>query len=327
MEDDEKLSIISDAIKGIDEPKEADAAPTEEEQPATEEAATEEQPEEEAAASEEQPQQEETDPEADTPEAALKKEMDELGLKTRSRARFEKLTKDLSEAHQKLEGYKDFDSIKTRAQAADELESTIRNTGITPENFGTLMNVTADMNSGDPDRMRRAHQFVTAQAQYLEQQLGMSPEGLDPDLAQQVQGQKMTQEVALELMQHRRASQLHQSRNQHQERQQQAVFAQQEGARSVAAFEQSISSDPHLAAKMPTLKAHLASIVQTVPPQQWAASLQNFYKSLPNPAPAQKAPAVGAVPLRPTGASRTMTKTIDDPFEAMKAAVQGVKAA
>lgn len=234
----------------------------------------------------------------DEPDEDVEKEIAERGLKGKSADRFREITRE-NKRLRELEPQ--FEAAVARAR---EWEDTVASTGATPEQFGRALTFLQLINTGDPVKMRQAYDAIAAEQKWLAEKLGIEAPGYDPldqhaDLKASVDSGDMTRKAALEVAQARRVQGMateSQQRTQQQAEQQQRI--QQAAGKVTALGQQWAASDPHYAAKLPALKQQLEVIRQYVAPEGWAAAVEAFYKTIPNPAP--KPPPPNS-PARATG--------------------------
>jgi len=158
--------------------------------------------------------------------------------------------------------------------------------------------------------MGQAYDAMQKELQWLGQKIGREAPGFDPlsefpDLAEKVKSGDMTREVAAELVQNRKHQALQQQHAESQQTAQQAQFAQQQGLQEVQALGAQLrAGDPQFQQKFAYRAPTVEIIQQTLPPDQWAAAIQNAYQRLPAlPAAAPAAPAATARPNNPARAS------------------------
>jgi len=269
----------------------------------------------------------------DRQKAEIEAEVNALGLKEKSAARFRELSARPTQQA--------FDEISAKAAKADEWQTAIASTGATPDQFGRVMNYLSAINSGDPQKMVLVYDAMLAEMKWLGQRIGKEVPGVfDPldkhrDLAEEVGKGELTRQRALEIVQQRehaaRSSELTQRQQAEFQRQQQFQQANEQAMgdlRAVGARFQ--ASDPAFSQKMAYLQPTLQVIQQTMHPSEWAAAAQRAYLALPSiasaPAPAAgQKPTVGAVPLRPTGATNAQIRQPKDDMEAFSMGVASIR--
>lgn len=232
--------------------------------------------------------------------SAVEKEIKELGITNeRTQARFRELIGRAAEAER----------LAPIVERAKQWEETIESTGAKPEQLGQALNYLAAVNSGDPNALRQAHQFLSTELEWLSKQLGLPAPGYDPlsdfpDLAEQVRNGDTTRELAHEVAARRRAEALQAQRNervqQSTQQQEQEAAARTTALREVATLGQQLrASDPKFAAKYDMIKPMVAVIQETLPPAQWAAAIQKAYSAVQLPAAPPPPPTPN--PARPSG--------------------------
>jgi hypothetical protein len=273
--------------------------------------------------------------------AEIEAEMDSLGLKERSRARFQSLSRENNElrpikAALEAAGIKDVADIPSlieRAEAGEVFQDAIKATGAPPSDFGRALDILADMNSGDPVRQMRGLDALNEVVKHWSPILGREAEGVDPftnhpDLAEAVESGEITRAHALELAQSRSVQRLQEASVQQRQQQTQAEQAQQQAEQTARSQltdlgNQLAAQDPHYAAKFPSLKAALISIMENTPPERWAAAAARAYQALPNPtvqAPASTTPTHR--PLRANAIRESVVPEFTDPFQALMAGIK-----
>ncbi len=271
-----------------------------------------------------------------------------LGLKAKAAERFHELTaqvKDLAPLREALDkaGVKleDLPKLAERAKVAEDLSAMVRETGATPEQYGSALDYLKMVNAaakGDRQAAEAAYTVMEKELRVLAQLLGKEVPGVhDPlaqyqDLADAVTAGDMTRKYALEVAAARTQSSVVKHHQQSQTEQQTNAQAAQTAAAQLAALDaQWKQSDPHYAVRRPALSKMVEQIQATQPPTQWAKATQEAYAAIaaiPVAAPASAAPAkppVGPVPLRPTGARPTLVPQTDDPYEAMNLGIASVR--
>lgn len=253
----------------------------------------------------------------------LADEMKELGITNeRSQKRFRELTERAAEV----------ESLRPMAERYQQWEETIRETKANPQQMGQALNYLAAVNSGDPAAMGQAYELMQQEMVWLAQKLGRPAPGYDPlsefpDLAEQVSSGTTTRELAQELAANRRAQVLQQeTRTRHMNETQRAAESQQleqQAMQQVADLGQQLrTSDPQFQAKFAALQPTVVFIQRTLPPQHWAAAIQEAYRAIPAAAPAPApAPSPAAAPTpprnpaRPSGANLAAAPTKENAFD------------
>lgn len=250
-------------------------------------------------------------------------EMKDLGITNeRTQKRFRELTERAAEVEQ----------LRPMAERYQQWEETIRETRANPQQMGQALNYLAAVNSGDPNALNQAYEFMQQEMTWLAQKLGRAAPGYDPltehpDLAQQVQAGEVTRAAAEELARSRRAQALQQESHTRQltEAQQaaQAQQLEQQAMQQVAELGQQLrTTDPAFEAKFRALQPTVAFIQRTLPPNQWAAAIREAYRAIPahvaQPAPPPATPAAVAPPrnpARPSGANLAAAPTKENAFD------------
>jgi hypothetical protein len=209
----------------------------------------------------------------------------------------------------------------------------IRESGATPEQFKTAMQLLRLLNSPDPLEQTQALQQLQGAAAALAQRLGHVPPGADPldgqkDLLDAVNAGQMPRQYAEEVAKARlreaalarwqKEQQARQQAQQHQTAAQAAAI--QQGRDAVAGVEAALkASDPHYASKVAMLKSDQAfmAMMKALPPSQWAATFAAKYAALQLPAAAR--PAASPQPLRAKTPAGSVAKEPSSVGEAIRA--------
>lgn len=251
---------------------------------------------------------------------AIDAEIKDLGI---SNERTQKRFRELSERAAEVE------ALRPAAERGQQWEETIKSTGANPEQMGNALNYLAAVNSRDPAAMAQAYDFMQQEMAWLAKELGRPAPGYDPlaehaDLGRQVADGEITRAAAEELIRTRRAAALQQDSQQRQRQQaeQQASEEQahQQALQQVGALGQQLrAADPQFEARFKSIQPIVAVIQNTLPPQQWAAAIQQAYLAAPAPAvaqPAQRPPAAAPNnPARATGVDLAQAPTKENAFD------------
>lgn len=212
------------------------------------------------------------------------------------------------------------DIAKTVTAERDTLKSNygeimgyITDSGATPQQYGQALDYIGAINSGDPQKMNAAWEFMVGEMQALGRILGKDVPGLDytanhPDIKAALAANQITPDAAKELARHRdaqAAQQQHlQQQNQQNQTQQQRNEALGRGRDALNALGAQLRTDPEYARKAPILNAALKGTFQQLNPDQWAAAYKRAYDNLKLPAapkavvPAKKSNLPANQPMR-----------------------------
>ncbi len=246
----------------------------------------------------------------------------ELGLKGKAEVRFREMAGTIKTLSQEVE------PLRVEADRGREWERLVTETKASPEQFSQSLGYLSYINSGDPKKMGEAFDFLLNELTSLGKNIGREVPGLvDPiadheDLKQAVTFGEMTRAAALELAQRRTAEARNTERataTEQQTRQQQEF---DKGMTDVADLSTRLKAEnPALfQAKLEVLAPLLDQVRQTVAPSKWVATIEDIYKRIqvtpavaaaPAPAPIAR-PPVGAMPLRATGTSMPMARSLKD---------------
>lgn len=269
------------------------------------------------------------------PDAAVEKEIAELGLKEKGAARLRELSAEVKAAAPMREALEkvgvkspeELNAFLQRNQAMTAVMDMMVDTGATNEQFTQTfdyLGLVHRANKGDRAAAQQAFEMVGREYAELAKALGKEIPGVhDPlaehaDLQADVEAGAITRERALELAEGRRIAALQgQARSQQQEEAQRAASQQQaiEGGRAALNdLERGlVAADPTYAAKREAFYARVREICRDFPPAQWAAAAKLAYDGIAAPAPAKPAPG----PMRPGGPRPVIAPTTDDPMEAL----------
>lgn len=315
-----------------DEPAPAAAADAQEPAAAEADPVVEPEPKPEAAAKADEPK-----PEPD----AIETEITSLNLKEKSAERFRELAAEREAMAPMREAMKELgiEDPRLAAQAlvrvrdADYVMSRVVETQSSPDQFDKTLEYLALVNrgaGGDMAALEQAWALIEPEIQVLANALGKEIPGMvDPlaahdDLRAEVEAGDLPRARALEIAKDRQRNAMQQSAR---ESQQKTVEQQQAQQQAIDTGRQSLNelgaelqaADPaRYAALGPVLVAKVKEITANHPPSEWAARAARAYATLPLPAAPAPRPAVGHVPLRPTGGRPDVTPaTFDDPMAAM----------
>ena len=298
-------------------------------------------PEGDAAASEKP--SEGAQPETPTPKASHEQdaeaeaEISALGLKQKAAERFRELTAELKALAPLRERAAEFEARGQQAERAQQWEETVQSTGATPEQMGNALGYLAAVNSRDPAAMAQAYDFMQQEMAWLAKELGRSAPGYDPvadhaDLAKRVEAGELSRSVAEELAQSRRMQAMQQDNQQRQRQSSEQAAAVQQVEQQAMEQVQSLgvqlrTADPqHFDAKLKAIQPMMQMIQASLPPQQWAAAIQQAYMAAPTPAtPVAVAPAAPAPSaVRPGGPRGGMSpQRFDSVEDALDFAIDG----
>ena len=269
------------------------------------------------------------------PDAAVEKEIKDLGLKAKAAERFR-------EAATKIATFeKEIEPLKAAKQQLDEWNGFLAASTVSPQQLGAMVEVGKALNGNDLAKKGVAFDTMLTTLVELGKQLGREVPGLvdpldaHPDLKAAVENGEITPELA---KQHasQRAALKHSERVTHQQteqqqHQQEVQTANQQLAALGANLKNGnaalgVAPDPFFEVKMQMLAPALEVIQNSLPPSKWAEAAARAYGQLPQPstvAPvpvpgARKPPAVGHMPVRPgnSGAAlRPKPRSDEEAFE------------
>ena len=225
-------------------------------------------------------------PEEETPEATDANSEDELyaepeGLKPKAQERFRTLVEANKSKDQELE--------ESRSTVS-EIQKTITETGISPQEFGGLLDFARMATSQSPDEKKQAFQIAKNEMQRLAKEIGVEEGGVDlldgyQDLQEKVDNYELDRSDAVELANARRGQQrVSQQQQDAVQQQQQSANQQSDVDNSAQAIETYMlnqqKTDIDFAAKEKYLMGQVGTIQQQYPPSQWPAVVAQLYNAL-----------------------------------------------
>ncbi len=222
-------------------------------------------------------------------------------------------------------------------QQLDSVRRMVTDSGLAPEEFGTVLNLGKLYKSNDPKDLQTALQQIEGLRADIATRLGTEVAGIDllaqhPDLKQRVEGMTLSREDALEMVRLRTQNQTAQrSQDQSREFQQFQVTVQQAAQQMDATLEQRKHQPGH-EAKVAFIKGQLADpvklqqFVTTYEPHQWQAAVLMMYDAFSPPAAPAPAAAPSPQPLRPGNVS-SGARIATQPTNAMDAVQSAFAAA
>ena len=171
-----------------------------------------------------------------------------------------------------------------------EIQKTIQNTGISPEEFSGLLDFARMAVSQSPEEKKQAFQIAKNEMQRLAKEIGIEEGGVDlldgfQDLQDKVENYELERGDAIELANARRGQQkiVQQQQNATQQ-QQQSQYAQvtlEQATNDISSFMKGReSTDIDFAAKEKYLMGQVEKIQQKYPPEQWSAVVAQLYDAL-----------------------------------------------
>jgi hypothetical protein len=282
----------------------------------------------------------------DEPDAAVEKEIVDLGLKGKTAVRFRELSRDRSEMAPIREvltaaGITDFTNVPAQleqmsrmAKFAEEWTQTIQSTGANDQQFGAVLGYLQLVNSGDPQSMQKAYDAMKIELSWLEEKLGIQVAGgadpldLYPDLKEEVRTGSLDRKRAEELATGRNKEKAREKleAEQVQRRQAQAQeFTPEKGVEAVKALANELyaTDKEGFAARLKVMEPGIQTIQATMPPAKWEGAVRELWKRTPAPK-VPKTKVGGNLPLRGTGNNDNMGRK---PKDALDAFSMGVDAA
>jgi len=206
--------------------------------------------------------------------------------------------------------------VKALAVSRDAILGVLKETNTTQEDLGNLLEFNRLIKSGQPADMETALKIVTNQRLALLKALGREGDGHDPltefpDLAQEVEDQKITRERALELAAVRKRDAITKANAEAQQRGKQSaqqkhdaeVKAQQDGLASIESWSAQVAkTDIDFKAKEAILLPKITEIVKNNPPDSWLKTIKLAYSMIVVQKASSALPKTGDQPLRASGA-------------------------
>lgn len=280
--------------------------------------------------------------EAPKPDADTEKEITDLKLKDKSADRFRELSSEVKAAAPVMAAIKEagipVEQLPSALQAASNHKEWVQqvvDTGATPEQYADslhLLSLVAKAQQGDHASAEAALQALAPLVADIAKLTGREVPGVyDPidahaDLKAAIESGDMTKKAALEVARSRQVVANTTQQSTQRQQSEQATRAAQAGVNDLIAIDAELkASDADYARKRPILDGIVQSIRETLPPAQWGAATRRAYARIQLPAaPApvqQAAPAVGHVPLRPTGTRANLQPEFENPMDAMEAGI------
>ena len=266
---EEKQNVVDTILSELNEDEEPEQIPDDPPEPKEEEA-----------------KEETTDePKEEKPTEAVDSK-DELyeepeGLKPKAQERFRSLVEANKSKEQELE-----ESRNTVA----EIQKTIQNTGVSPEEFGGLLDFARMANSQSPDEKRQAFNIAKGEMQRLAKEIGVEEGGVDlldgfQDLQQKVDNYELDRNDAIELANARRGQQRMTEQNkQVEQKKQQSLTQQSDIQKSTQSIEEFMANrqktDIDFDAKEKYLMGQVQNIQEQYPPSQWPTVVASLYDAL-----------------------------------------------
>lgn len=265
------VDAVQKALSEDDEPQPSDVK----DEPKSEPEAKEEVPEE-PKAKDEVKSQEKVIPEPDNTEPEFYREPE--NLQPKASQRFRDLVSDNKAKASEL---------AQATEAVSQIQKSVTESGLSPNEFATLLDYGKLAVSSDRSQKEQALQFARAEVQRLSQDMGVEVEGVDlldgfNDLQDQVDNYELSREHAVELANSRRSQQRVESQQQqvHQQQQQQVqnTSSIQNATKDIESFmDQQKKMDIDFNAKEKYLLSQVDYIQKNYQPSQWASVVSQLY--------------------------------------------------
>lgn len=227
-------------------------------------------------------------------EKAVEDEIKSLGLtNAKSQERFRTLANEAAEGRQLKT---QLDELKTVNDQQNQIFEQLDNQGVSGEQFGLMVAIAGDVNSGDPVRQKRAYDQLMVQVVELAKGLGIEAPGFDPiaahaDLAKEVEEGLLDRARAAEIAHSRQTAKLATQHQQTTTQQAQYAAEVKAGSQSLDQLEVQLKArDPQYNEKRKILEPTLRAAFAHIPPSQWAGEFAKAYGMLNLPAPAAAPP-------------------------------------
>tara|TARA_R110002167_G_scaffold42513_1_gene129182 strand:+ start:932 stop:1999 length:1068 start_codon:yes stop_codon:yes gene_type:complete len=270
------VDAVQKALSEDDEPTSPDA--TEESK------ANEELPEQEAKVEVES--KDKTKPEPDNAEPEIYQEPENLQPKASQRFR------DLVADNKAKTG-----ELVQATEAVSQIQKSVTESGLSPNEFATLLDYGKLAVSTDRSLKEQALQFAQSEVQRLSKEMGVEVEGVDllddfNDLKDQVDNYELSREHAVELANSRRSQQVVESQNQQVQQQQQQQHQNtqvvQSAAKEIESFMESHKkTDIDFDAKEKYLMGQVDYIQKNYQPSQWSSVVAQLYSAVGSMSSAQ----------------------------------------
>lgn len=214
------------------------------------------------------------------PDAAVEKEIADLGLKGKSQERFRALTGEVKALSQEVE------VLRGSHAALEQWQGALKSTKATPEDLGSALEILHHANTGTIEGAKQALAMVDEFRSNLAQRFGIDVAGVDhlagfDDLKQKVADGDLTADGAREIASARRLRTIQENERKAQDNvstQEQAIATA--GADVDALCAQLKQSDPLYAQKYAQVKAMIPVIARTIPPAKWKETFKTYYDAV-----------------------------------------------
>lgn len=221
-------------------------------------------------------------------EKAVEDEIKSLGLtNTKTQERFRALANEAAEGRQ-LKAQ--LDELRTINDQQNQIFDQLDQRGVSGEQFGLMVAIAGDVNSGDPVLQKRAYDQLMIQVVELAKQLGIEAPGYDPiaahaDLAHEVEEGVLDRARAAEIAHSRQTANLAKQHQQQTSQQAQRAAEVRAASNSLDELEKQLKArDPQYAEKRRILEPTLQAVFAHIPPSQWAPEFAKAYALLNIPA-------------------------------------------
>lgn len=246
------------------------------------------------------------------PDAAVEKDIKDLGLKGKAEERFRKMTGDLKAQSQELE------VLRGSHAALEQWQGALKSTKATPEDLGSALEILHHANTGTIEGAKQALAMVDEFRSNLAQRFGIDVAGVDhlagfDDLKQKVADGDLTADGAREIASARRLRTIQENERKAQDNlstQEQAIATA--GADVDALCAQLKQSDPLYAQKYAQVKAMIPVIARTIPPAKWKETFKTYYDAVqvqPARDSRREAPVTDPIRSSPGGGGKPAPKS------------------
>jgi len=227
---------------------------------------------------------EEAPPEEVKPEPKVQEESDQSdlykepeGLKPKAQERFQALVENNKSVTQEL------DQART---AMTEIQETVKNSGMSPEEFGQMLSYAQMANSRNKDDNEYAFKMIKAEYQRMASKIGQEVEGVDlfeefPDIKSKVDGYELSKEDAMEIINARRQLQGQAKTKEQEKSKDSEAEAKTAAIEGVTNFMDSMAkTDIDFDAKEKILLEQVEEIQKNYPVHKWPVIVKQLYNNI-----------------------------------------------
>ena len=226
------------------------------------------------------------------------------------------------------------DELSQATEAVSQIQKSVTESGLSPNEFATLLDYGKLAVSTDRSLKEQALQFAQNEVQRLSKEMGVEVDGVDllddfNDLKDQVDNYELSREHAVELANSRRSKSVAESQNQQvqqqQQQQDQSNQVIQNAAKDIESFmNNQKKTDIDFDAKEKYLMAQVEYIQKNYQPSQWSSVVSQLYSAVGSMSSAktQQVKTTAQSPLSSSGVS-TGAKNAGSMADAVMAELSG----